>query len=134
MFRKPEWIQSDDTCCYKYQDTTVFKICPNDRTLYLKSRDWICCIQLARGGRPVYICRAFKEVMLCLDYQTFQLAAGYLINKQQKLWVSDSVLCLVQDGLSGLVKHLPSIIINPHLESLLTRRKHKPDLIYFQIC
>lgn len=48
-------------------------------------------------------------------------AAGYLINKQPKLGVLDSVMCLVQHHLSGLAKHLPYIIINPHFESLLTR-------------
>ena len=47
-------------------------------------------------------------------------AAGYLINKQLKLRVLDSVMCLLQHHLSGLVKRLPYIIINPHLESLLT--------------
>lgn len=47
-------------------------------------------------------------------------AAGYLINKQLKLGVLDSVMCLVQHHSSGLVKRLPYIIIDPRVESLLT--------------
>lgn len=31
-------------------------------------------------------------------------AAGYLINKHLKLWVLDSVMCLVQHRLSGPVE------------------------------
>lgn len=45
-------------------------------------------------------------------------AAGYLINKQLKLSVLDSVMCLLQHHWSGLFKRLPYIIINPHLCSL----------------
>lgn len=48
-------------------------------------------------------------------------AAGYLINKQLRLGVLESVMCLVQHRLSGLAKRLPYIILNPHLESLLNR-------------
>lgn len=47
-------------------------------------------------------------------------AAGYLINKQLKLGVLDFVMFLVQHHLSSLVRLLPYVIINPHLESLLT--------------
>lgn len=47
-------------------------------------------------------------------------AAGYFINKQPALWVLNSVMCLVQHHLSGLVKRLLYIIINPQLERLLT--------------